>query len=227
MAIIVEIRSAEGGEDSRLLVREQATIYLKLAERQKLVAEVLDVRSGSTILRVSGKGVETAFRNEPGGHRFQRIPPNEKRGRVHSSTITVAVLREPTAAEVIIRDADIEISLCRGSGAGGQHRNMTDSAVQIKHKPTGLMVRCESERSQHQNKESAMSVLRARLLSAQEEANHTAYNDVRKQHVGAGMRGDKRRTVRFQEGVVTDHLLDVRVPLKEYLRGDFGALLTR
>jgi len=227
MAIIVEIRSAEGGEDSRLLVREQATIYLKLAERQKLVAEVLDVRSGSTILRVSGKGVETAFRNEPGGHRFQRIPPNEKRGRVHSSTITVAVLREPTAAEVFIQDSDLEISLCRGSGAGGQHRNMTDSAVQIKHKPTGLMVRCESERSQHQNKESAMSVLRARLLSAQEEANHTAYNDVRKQHVGAGMRGDKRRTVRFQEGVVTDHLLDVRVPLKEYLRGDFGALLTR
>jgi peptide chain release factor 1 len=225
MSVIVEIRSAEGGEDSRLLVREQATIYTKLAERRKLTLELIDVRSGSITLRVSGKGAEATFRNEPGGHRFQRIPPNEKRGRVHSSTITVAVLREPTAAEVVLRDDDLEISLCRGSGAGGQHRNMTDSAVQIKHKPTGLMVRCESERSQHQNRESAMSVLRARLLSAQEEANHTAYNNVRKQHVGAGMRGDKRRTVRFQEGIVTDHLLDVRVPLKEYLRGDFDALL--
>lgn len=225
--IIVEVRAAEGGEDARLLVREQATIYIKLSERRGLGVEILDERSGAVTLRVSGKDADIVFRNESGGHRFQRTPPTEKRGRVHSSTITVAVLREPTPTEVRIDDRDLEVTTCRAGGKGGQHLQKTDSAVQIKHKPSGLIVRCESERSQGQNRESALAVLRARLLVAATTAKHSAENGSRRSQVGSGERSDKRRTVRYQDGVVTDHVLDVRVPLKDYLRGDFGALIAR
>jgi peptide chain release factor 1 len=165
------------------------------------------------------------FKNEPGGHRWQRIPPTEKRGRVQTSTVTVAVLREPTQQELVIPDRDLEVSTCRGSGAGGQHRNVTDSAVQMRHIPTGTMVRCESERSQLQNRSTALAVMRARLLALQEEAATSSRNGARKNQVGSGMRGDKIRTIRVQDGIVTDHQLDVKVPLKEYLRGEFGAII--
>jgi peptide chain release factor 1 len=134
------------------------------------------------------------------------------------------VLREPQAHEVQVDERDLRWTTCRGSGAGGQHRNMTDSAVQVKHEPSGILVRCESERSQHQNKATALAILRARLLAAQESASTDAENQARRSMVGSGMRGDKRRTIRYQDGVVTDHVLDVRVQLKDYLRGDFGAL---
>lgn len=137
----------------------------------------------------------------------------------------MAVLLEPQESELRIDERDLVWATCRGSGAGGQHRNMTDSAVQLKHLPSGLMVRCENERSQHQNKVSALAVLRARLLAAQQSASSTAENQARRSMVGSGMRGDKRRTIRYQDGIVTDHVLDVRVQLKAYLRGDFGELL--
>src|SRR5579885_2588838 len=109
-----------------------------------------------TVLQIDGQGAWSAFAHEPGGHRFQRIPPNEKRGRVHTSTVTVAVLPELTDTQVPINDKDLEWSYCRGSGKGGQHRNVTDSAVQLHHKPTGIRVRCESERSQPQNRRTAL-----------------------------------------------------------------------
>lgn len=174
---------------------------------------------------MTGKAAAATFRNEAGGHRVQRVPPNEKRGRVHTSTITVAVMREPVASELRLDERDLRWTKCRGSGAGGQHRNVTDSAVQVKHLPTGLVVRCEAERSAHQNQASALAVLRAKLLAAQETAAVRAENEARRGMVGSGMRGDKRRTIRYQDGVVTDHVLGVRVPLRDYLRGDFGALL--
>ena len=225
MSIIVEIRAAEGGEDARLLVREQLSIYSRLAERQGFSIELLEERSGSVVLRASGKGAEAAFKNEPGGHRVQRIPANERRGRVHSSTITVAVLREPAPTELRIDDRDLEWSTCRSSGSGGQHVNKTDSAVIVKHKPSGLQIRSEASRSQHQNRDAALALLRARLLEAERSAAVAAENGARKAHVGSGMRGDKRRTIRYQDAIVTDHVLDVKVPLKDYLRGDFGPLL--
>lgn len=170
---------------------------------------------------MSGKNVEEIFKDEPGGHRWQRVPPTEKRGRVQTSTVIVAVLREPEAVELRIDERDLEIKTCRGSGAGGQHRNVTDSAVQIFHKPSGLMVRAETERSQSQNREYAMGLLRARLLAAAKEAKSNARAADRRSQVGSGMRGDKRRTIRCQDGQVNDHISGRTWKLKEYMRGDW------
>jgi peptide chain release factor 1 len=175
--------------------------------------------------RASGEGAVHLFRNEAGGHRWQRVPPNDKRGRVQTSTVTVAVLREPEAAEVVLDEADLEWSTCRSGKSGGQHMQKTDSAVQVKHRPTGLIVRCESERSQHQNRARALGVLRARLLGAAAARVESERNGARRSQIGSGERADKRRTVRKQDGTVTDHVLGVRVPLRSYRRGDWGPLL--
>lgn len=172
-------------------------------------------------LRVVGHGAAELFSNESGGHRFQRVPPNEKRGRIHTSTITVAVLSEPEELDLAIPPGDLEWSTCRGSGPGGQNRNKVESAVQLKHKPTGLMVRCESERSQAQNRRSALGVLRARLAAKLAEDAANARADTRKQLVGTGMRGDKIRTIRYQDEQVNDHRTGRKWRLKDYLRGDW------
>lgn len=173
------------------------------------------------VLRVAGREAERWLGREGGGHRWQRVPPNEKRGRVHTSTVTVVVLPEPTPLEVVIDPRELAFSTCRASGDGGQHLQKTESAVQVKHLPTGLLVRCESERSQHQNRASALAVLRARLLAREREARREARDRVRRDQAGTGMRGDKRRTVRCRDGVVTDHLSGQRWPLEAYLRGDW------
>lgn len=156
---------------------------------------------------------------EAGGHRWQRVPPTEKRGRVHTSTVTVACLREPSEAEVHLDPGDLDIKTTRGSGAGGQHRNTTDSAVVVTHKPSGLSVRVESERSQHQNKATALALLRARLLEAKQNRLANQVNGKRKNQVGSGMRGDKRRTIALQRGQVTDHQSGKSIRAKDYLRG--------
>ncbi len=168
---------------------------------------------------VSGKGAERAFANEAGGHRWQRIPPTEKKGRVHTSTITIAVLAVPNEQEFRLDERDLDWKTCRGSGAGGQHRNVTDSAVQLMHLPTGVSVRCEAERSQLQNKVKALEVLRSRLrMRAQDEADATQQTD-RKSQVGSGMRGDKVRTVALQRDQVIHHPNDKRMSAKKYLQG--------
>ena len=149
------------------------------------------------------------------------MPPNDKRGRVHTSTVTVVVLPEPSPLEVVIDPRDLVWSTCRASGAGGQHLQKTDSAVQLQHVPSGLMVRCENERSQHQNRASALAVLRARLLERERAAQRQRRDRARRDQAGTGMRGDKRRTVRCQDGVVTDHVTGQRWPLRAYLRGDW------
>lgn len=181
--------------------------------------ELIEQRAGFTALRISGRNAEKVFANEAGGHRWQRVPPNERRGRVHTSTITVAVMKEPSHAELQLREQDLEWATCRGSGAGGQHRNKTETAVQLRHLPTGLMVRCESERSQAQNKQTALSTLRARLWQATQEAARNAIDTARRNQIGSGMRGDKRRTIR-SDGVV-DHETGKRWDLKRYVRGDW------
>ncbi len=173
------------------------------------------------VLRVSGRDVERWLGGEGGGHRWQRVPPNEKRGRVHTSTVTVVVLPEPSPLEVVIDPRELVWSTCRASGAGGQHLQKTDSAVQVEHVPSGLIVRCESERSQHQNRASALSVLRARLLEREKRARREARDAARREQAGTGMRGDKRRTVRCQDGTVTDHVTGQRWPLRAYERGDW------
>jgi peptide chain release factor 1 len=183
--------------------------------------ELVDERPGIAILQVTGKNASKLFANESGGHRWQRVPPNEKKGRVHTSTVTVAVLRVPTDRDMTIADKDLRWTFCRSGGSGGQHVNKTESAVQLLHIPTGLMVRCESERSQTQNKVTAKMLMLARLAEAQDAEVSKATAASRKAQVGVGARGDKRRTIRTQDGIVTDHLLDQKWPLKSYLRGEW------
>jgi peptide chain release factor 1 len=183
--------------------------------------EIIERLPGFVVVRVTGQGAEAAFREEAGGHRWQRVPPNDKRGRVQTSTITVAVLPEPERAQMRIAPADLEWTTCRGSGAGGQHRNKTESAVKLIHKPTGLFVRCESERSQHQNRATALALLRARLWAGERTRRDEDRASARRGQVGSGMRGDKRRTVRCQDGVVTDHVTGRTWPFRDYERGAY------
>lgn len=183
--------------------------------------DLIDCTESSVTLKISGKKADEVFKSESGGHRWQRVPPTEKRSRVHTSTITVAVMKEPEKSDFKIEEKDLQVTTCRGSGAGGQHRNKTDSAVQIKHVPTGLIVRCETERSQMQNKETAMSVLRARLIEKSEEQNNATVAFERKNQVGSGMRGDKRRTIRQQDGQVNDHFTGKSWRYEDYVKGNW------
>lgn len=173
------------------------------------------------MLCVSGRGANALFAGEAGGHRWQRVPETEKRGRVQTSTVTVAVLEEPKSAELTIRSDDVDIETMRGSGAGGQHRNKTDSAVRARHRPTGIEVRCESERSQHLNRELAMRVLAARVAEQSRSAAQGERDADRRRQIGSGMRGDKRRTIRVQDDQVADHVDGRTWRFKAYARGDW------
>lgn len=221
MSIIVEIRAAEGGADAKDLVSWYFGIYSRYAARRGLDVVLLDNRAGQLVFRVEGRDAEKAFENESGGHRVQRVPPTEKRGRVQTSTVTVAVLPVPKQVDIKLPEKDLRWTTCRGSGAGGQHRNVTDSAVQLKHLPTGIMVRIESERSQTQNKERAREVLYARLLEHERARRGSAREATRREQVGSGMRGDKRRTIRVKDGTVKDHVTGRSWDFKKYQRGDW------
>lgn len=168
---------------------------------------------------MSGRGAAELFATEAGGHRWQRIPPNERRGRVHSSTITIAVLPEPAERELVIRDEDLEEDFMRGSGAGGQNRNKRDTAVRLRHRPTGLEVRAEGERTQARNRDVALATLRARIAAAEQERVGGARAEDRRRQVGSGQRGDKRRTVRAQDDHVVDHFDGRAWRFRDYVRG--------
>lgn len=169
---------------------------------------------------MSGARARELFKDEAGGHRWQRIPATEKRGRVHTSTVTVAVLDE-TASSFVVPDRDLEWTAIRGSGAGGQARNKTSNCIQLRHKPSGLIVRCETERSQPQNLETAKSIMRAKLASAASQFASSAEAAERRRQLGVGARGDKRRTIRVQDGQVHDHVTGKRWQYKAYARGDW------
>ncbi len=172
------------------------------------------------MLRASGLGVREVFADEAGGHRWQRVPPTEKRGRVHTSTVTVAILEEPNDVELPTLDPrDLEISTCRSSGNGGQNVQKTDSAVQIKHVPSGLIVRCETERSQTYNKATAMTILRARLHQQIAGRVHEERASDRRRQIGSGQRGDKRRTIAVQRDSVVDHVTGRSWRFVDYERG--------
>lgn len=183
--------------------------------------EILEQRPGIIIARATGENAELIFRDEFGGHRWQEISPTDKHKRIHTSTTTVAVLPEPNETQLVIRPQDLEIGTCRAGGNGGQGVNTTDSAVQVKHKPSGLIVRSETERSQTQNKANAIALLRARLWEAERDKVTSDRARDRKQQVGVGARGDKRRTLRAQDDQVVDHITGRRWKLKDYLRGDW------
>jgi peptide chain release factor 1 len=172
------------------------------------------------VLRASGLAVRETFAHEAGGHRWQRVPPTEKRGRVHTSTVTVAILEEPTELELPRLDADdLDISTCRASGNGGQNVQKTDSAVQIRHRPSGIIVRCETERSQTYNKATALAILRARLHEERTRRASAERADDRRRQIGSGQRGDKRRTIAVQRDSVVDHVTGRVWRFADYERG--------
>jgi peptide chain release factor 1 len=183
--------------------------------------DLVERRRGLIVFRAVGPRAASAFRDEAGGHRWQRTPPNERYGRVHTSTITVAVLPEPTEVEVRLAPGDLDWSTCYGTGPGGQKRNKTESTVLLTHLPTGLQIRCETSRSQQHNRVAALALLRARLWAQEHERLHDARAAERRQQVGSGMRGDKRRTIRYQDGTVVDHVTGRRWERRAYLRGNW------
>jgi peptide chain release factor 1 len=183
--------------------------------------EIVDERRGALTFRALGSRADAAFRDESGGHRWQRVPPSERHGRVHTSTITVAVLPEPAEAPVRVEERDLEWKSCLGTGSGGQKRNKTACTVQLTHRPSGLQVRCETTRSLPQNRVAALAILRARLWQRERTRLDDARAGERKRQVGSGMRGDKRRTIRAQDGTVVDHVTGKRWTLRDYERGNW------
>jgi peptide chain release factor 1 len=178
------------------------------------------MRPGFICIKISGEDVAKTFEHEAGGHRWQRIPPTEKRGRVQTSTITVAVLSPSRILSCrVIPEQDLEIKTTRGSGNGGQHRNKTESAVQIKHLPTGIIVRCESERSQYQNKSQAMEVLGQKLHRLESTRVTSGINEKRRDQLGNGLRGNKIRTIRVRDDMVTNHANGKKTSFRRYSQG--------
>ena len=186
---------------------------------------MLEAREGFVLLRVTGKHARRCFQHEPGGHRWQRVPPTEKRGRVHTSTITVAVLDEPSGEGLHIDPGDLDESFTRGSGKGGQHRNKTDTCVILVHRPTGVRVRVDGGRSRTDNRETARQLLRAKLERGERARTNASRNRERSDQLGSGMRGDKVRTVALQRGTGTDHRSGRSMSAKHYLRGQLRPLL--
>jgi len=209
-------------------------MYLRYAERKNWKYEVLDLNENelggikTAILKIKGRGAYRRLKYESGVHRVQRVPQTESSGRIHTSTATVAVLPEATDIDVQINENDLRIDTYRASGAGGQYVNKTDSAVRITHQPTGIVVTCQNERSQHQNKEKALNILRAKLFEIKLEEQQSQLIQERKSQIGTAQRSEKIRTYNFPQNRVTDH----RIPytthrINEILDGDLDEIIDK
>lgn len=227
----LEVRAGTGGEEASLFASEVLRMYMRWADTAGLKVEPMEARRSDSgglkeaIVRIQGRGAFGRYRRESGVHRVQRVPVTESQGRIHTSTITVAVLPEPEEVEVDLRDEDLDISTCRSSGPGGQNVNKTDSAVRIVHKPTGLVVTCQDEQSQHKNKARAKAILKARLLAQERETKARERALDRKQQVGTGDRSERIRTYNFPQGRVTDHRIGLTLhQLDRILEGELDPL---
>jgi peptide chain release factor 1 len=225
--VIVEIRGAEGGEEANLFARDLFTMYTRFADRHHWGLEVLSESStgrdglNDVTFMVKGDDAWRYFEHEAGPHRVQRVPVTESKGRVHTSAATVSVLPEADEVDVVIDPADLKIDVYRSTGPGGQSVNTTDSAVRITHIPTGIVVAMQDEKSQTQNKAKAMTVLRSRLLRAEQERQASQIAATRRSQVGGGGRSEKVRTYNYKENRVTDHRVGLTVyKLDQVLAGD-------
>jgi peptide chain release factor 1 len=230
--VLVEIRAGAGGQEAALWAGELYELYRHFAERHRWKTEVLSASPSDlggfkeVVLEVRGRSAYPRLKHESGVHRVQRVPVTESGGRIHTSTATVAVLPEAEEVEVEIRPEDLEIDVYRSSGPGGQSVNTTDSAVRIVHKPTGIKVECQEERSQLQNKEKALRYLRARLLQRAQEEAAAKEASVRRSQVGTGERAEKIRTYNFPENRVTDHRVKLTVhQLQDVMAGDIDVFV--
>jgi peptide chain release factor 1 len=228
----LEIRAGTGGEEAALFARDLFAMYMKYAEKMRWRTETLNVSPSDlggfkeVVVAIEAPEAFQRLRYESGVHRVQRVPETESQGRIHTSTVTVAVLAEPEELELSISPEDLRIDVYRSSGPGGQHVNTTDSAVRITHIPTGLVVTCQDEKSQHKNKSKALRVLRARLKERMEEEKEQEVSEERRKQVGTGDRSERIRTYNFPQGRVTDHRVGLTLyKLEDVLGGNLDALL--
>lgn len=225
--VFLEIRAGTGGDEAAIFAGDLFRMYSKYAETMGWSLEILSAREGEhggykeIISRVTGSGTYAKLKFESGAHRVQRVPATESQGRIHTSACTVAVLPEPDEVQAVdVNPADLRVDTYRASGAGGQHVNKTDSAVRLTHLPTGIVVECQDERSQHKNRARAMSLLQARLLDAQVTEQQTEQAEKRRLLVGSGDRSERIRTYNYPQGRVTDHRINLTLyKLDEIIEG--------
>jgi peptide chain release factor 1 len=231
--IFLEIRAGTGGDEAAIFAGDLYRMYARYAESKGWEVETLSESSGEhggykeVISRIIGRGAYSALKFESGTHRVQRVPATEAQGRIHTSAVTVAILPElEEVAAVELNPADLRIDTFRASGAGGQHVNKTDSAIRITHIPTGVVVECQDERSQHKNRSRAMSLLKARLLAAEREKQQSQQAQSRKLQVGSGDRSERIRTYNFPQGRVTDHRINLTLyKLDDVMKGNLEELI--
>jgi peptide chain release factor 1 len=231
--IYLEVRAGTGGDEAAIFAGDLMRMYTRYAENRGWQVEILSESYGEhggykeVICRVVGRGAFSMFKFESGTHRVQRVPATEAQGRIHTSACTVAVLPELDEIDSIeINPADLRVDTFRASGAGGQHVNKTDSAIRITHIPTGVVVECQDERSQHKNRSRAMSLLKARLLAAEQEKQASAQAQARKLQVGSGDRSERIRTYNFPQGRITDHRINLTLyKLADVMNGALDELL--
>jgi peptide chain release factor 1 len=231
--IFLEIRAGTGGDESALFAGDLLRMYTRYAERQRWQVEIMSASESDlggykeVIVRLIGQGAYSRLKFESGGHRVQRVPATETQGRIHTSACTVAVMPEADdVADVEINPADIRIDTFRASGAGGQHVNKTDSAVRITHLPTGIVVECQDDRSQHRNKDKALKVLAARIKDGQLRAQQAKEAATRKSLIGSGDRSERIRTYNFPQGRMTDHRINLTLYKLEYIMdGDLDEMI--
>jgi peptide chain release factor 1 len=231
--IFLEVRAGTGGDEAAIFAGDLFRMYARYAERQGWRVEVLSENAGEhggyreVISRVVGRGVFSRLKFESGTHRVQRVPATEAQGRIHTSACTVAILPElEEVDEVALNPAELRIDTYRASGAGGQHVNKTDSAIRITHLPTGIVVECQDERSQHKNRSRAMSLLRARLLEAEQQKQTAQQAQERRLQVGSGDRSERIRTYNYPQGRVTDHRINLTLyQLASVMDGDLDAVI--